>query len=117
MTNLVLRKNNDAYFLIIKNKYLFYSINFNDIYFIEKKGKKVYIMLYNKIIEYYGSLYQLEYILKRNSFFKCHQSYIVNCKKILLINKDEIEFNDIKNTIFVSDRYKDDLINKIESEE
>ena len=45
MTNLVLRKNNDAYFLIIKNKYLFYSINFNDIYFIEKKGKKVYIML------------------------------------------------------------------------
>ncbi|SHO51744.1 LytR/AlgR family response regulator transcription factor [Anaerocolumna xylanovorans] len=95
--------------LIIKNNYLLYSINLNDIYYFERLGRKIEVVLYNKHVSFYGSFAELEKVLNKSSFIKCHKSYIVNYKKIFLIDKDEISFKEINDIIIVSQNFKDDL--------
>lgn len=90
------------------------AIDLKDVYFFEKMGRKVNAVFRDKKIEYYGSLYQLEEIIKSRKFVRCHQSYIVNCEKVLMVDKDEIVFKDIVSTIYVSEKYKNDLIGRIE---
>jgi DNA-binding LytR/AlgR family response regulator len=108
------RSHNDNTVLIIKNKYVLYSINLEDIYYFEKDNKKIKIRTNNKTLTFYGSFIELENLICKNSFFcRCHKSFIVNYNKILLIDKDEIFFNNIKDVINVSSNYKDYLVNMI----
>ncbi|MGB8452919.1 MAG: LytTR family DNA-binding domain-containing protein [Anaerocolumna sp.] len=102
-----------AFKLIIKNSIKLYSINLNDIYFFEKYGRKLEIVLNNKRISIYSSFIQLEKILKVDYFYQCHKSYIVNYKKIFEIDKDEIIFKEIKEYALVSQNYKEKLIELI----
>lgn len=90
-----------------------YSVNINDIYFFEKFERKIEIVLKDKRISFYGSFISLEKMLDERIFIKCHKSYIVNISKILTIYKDEITFKDITNLIYISNNYKNILMNKI----
>lgn len=103
--------------LIIKNMYKLYRININDIYYLEKCCRKIEIVLKDNPISFYGSFIQIEKMLTASNFFKCHKSYIVNCNKVFMIDKDEITFEDINEHAYVSREYKNELFEKLEPKE
>ncbi|WP_313134770.1 LytR/AlgR family response regulator transcription factor [Anaerocolumna sp.] len=105
--------NKHSHTLILKNQYIIYSINIEDIYFFEKFGRKIDVVLYNKRITYYGTFKDLEKIINSNYFYKCHKSYIINFKKVFMIDKDEIIFFDIKDIAIVSKNNRNELTNII----
>lgn len=70
--------------LKIKNNGVLYLISMDDIYFIEKQGKKCIIHLKNRTIESNEILIDLLNRLD-NNFFVSHRSYIVNLNKISYI--------------------------------
>lgn len=73
-------------------------INTNDIFFIQKQGKKAIFKTYNHDFEMNSSFDEILNHLPKN-FVRCHKSYIVNVNKISYINSD--------NTITFSDNFKD----------
>ena len=62
----------------------------DNILFIEKKGRKVYINTKGKksLVSKYN-LTQLEEILAPHDFFRCHQSFIVPIKKIRYVKNNQ----------------------------
>ena len=69
-------------------------INNNDIYFIQKQGKKAIFKTKNQDIELYSSFSEIQNRLPTN-FVRCHKSYIVNLNKISYIESNNtIVFNE-----------------------
>lgn len=61
----------------------FEIININDISYIEKRGRKVFIICKDdKIYNSSDSLRELEDIFSEYGFFRCHQSFLVPFEKI-----------------------------------
>ena len=73
-------------------------INTNDIFFIQKQGKKAIFKTYKNDLEINASFTDILNQLPQN-FVRCHKSYIVNINKISYINSD--------NTITFSENFKD----------
>jgi DNA-binding LytR/AlgR family response regulator len=96
--------------LILWNNNILYSLNIDHIYFFEKFGRKIEIVLYDKRISFYGSFKLLELVLDNKIFIKCHKSYIINYSKIYLIDKDEIYFHNINSMALLSNNYKKKLL-------
>lgn len=65
-------------------------IDVDNIQFIEKKGRKIYINTKSKnpLVSRY-TLTQLEEILAPHDFFRCHQSFIVPIKKIRYVKSNQ----------------------------
>lgn len=73
--------------LKIKNNGIIHLISMEDIYFIEKQGKKCIIYTTNKTIETNENLMELQKKLDDN-FFVAHRSNIINLSKISYIVQD-----------------------------
>lgn len=73
--------------LKIKNNGIIHLISMDEIYFIEKQGKKCIIHLKDKIFETNENLMDLNARLD-NNFFLAHRSNIVNLNKISYIVQD-----------------------------
>jgi DNA-binding LytR/AlgR family response regulator len=58
------------------------TLNTEDILFIEKKVNKLLIHCQGKDIEFYASLASIYEQLDKIHFFKCHEGYIINLRKI-----------------------------------
>lgn len=61
-----------------------------DILYIEKRGRKVYIICNNgAIFNSRDSVQKLESIFRNYGFFRCHQSFLIPINKIKRISSDE----------------------------
>jgi DNA-binding LytR/AlgR family response regulator len=93
-------------FLFIKSEYKIIRINFEDIRYIQGMSEYVQIHLTNsKPLMSLLSLKSLEAELPESMFMRVHKSYIVNLKKINIIERNEIVYDDGV-VIPVSQQYK-----------
>jgi two-component system, LytTR family, response regulator len=106
----IIRKQNiykEDRFMFVKSEYKLVQIELNDILFIE--GMKDYIKIYtssnDKPIMSLMNLKKIEDYLPSPEFMRIHRSYIVNMKKIKLIDRCRIVFGE--NYIPISESYKD----------
>jgi two-component system LytT family response regulator len=93
-------------FLFIKSEYKILRINFDDIIYIE--GMSEYIKIHLSDSKPVMTLLSMKFIeeqLPSDRFMRVHRSYIVNLKKILVIERNRIIF-DGKVYIPISDQYK-----------
>jgi two-component system LytT family response regulator len=93
-------------FLFIKSEYKIVRIDFNEIRYIQ--GMSEYVKIYltqGKPIMSLLSLKSLELELPENMFMRVHKSYIVNLRKINVIERNEIVY-DNGTIIPVSQQYK-----------
>lgn len=102
----ILNVGSDKEFLFIKSEYKTIRINFDDIKYIQGMSEYVRIYLTNsKPIMSLLSLKSLEEELPENMFMRVHKSYIVNLKKIVIIEHNEIVYDD-GIIIPISNQYK-----------
>ncbi|MCR5147254.1 MAG: LytTR family DNA-binding domain-containing protein [Clostridia bacterium] len=82
-------------------------INTNDIFFIQKQGKKAIFKTYDHDFEITSSFTDILTHLPKN-FVRCHKSYIVNVNKISYINSDSsITFSDnFKDQCFIGPKFE-----------
>lgn len=82
-------------------------INTNNIYFIQKQGKKAIFKTLNKDLELYSSFSNILNHLPKN-FVRCHKSYIVNLNKISYIKSNNtIAFNeDLDGQCYIGPKYE-----------
>jgi len=93
-------------YLFIKSEYKTIRINFNDIKYIQGMSEYVKIHLtHGKPIMSLLSLKSLEATLPENMFMRVHKSYIVNLQKVIVIEHNEIVYDDGV-IIPVSNQYK-----------
>ncbi|MFH2095138.1 MAG: LytTR family DNA-binding domain-containing protein [Bacteroidota bacterium] len=104
----------DEHFLFIKSEYKIIRIEFKNIEYIEGMNEYVRIHLTGaKPIMSLMTLKSLENMLPDDSFMRVHRSFIVNLKKITVVERNRILFGDNK-YIPVSDQYKEEFNNYIE---
>lgn len=66
-----------------KNEDYLQAIEVNDVYFFTVENGKVIAVLKNRRLQLSTSLFLVNELLgKRETFFRCHKSYIVNLSKI-----------------------------------
>lgn len=83
------RKNQVQEQFFIKTRTRSFTINKNDILFIESRARKVEIHTKNEIIEIYAVMNELEQQLG-GGFYRCHRGYLVNMAYITEYTVDSI---------------------------
>lgn len=74
------------------------------ILYIESKYRKVIVHTKNKDYEYYEKLDNVENILQRDGFFRCHQSYLVAADKVTAYDGKVLQVGEYP--VPISRRYK-----------
>ncbi len=97
MDKVFIRKKPEQY-LILHSKEENYKINLENVNYIEARGHSSVIDLVqengkSEVIEILESLAELEKILDKNKFIKCHRSYICNITNIHHIDKVNVYFD------------------------
>ena len=92
--------------IFIKNRNRSFTINWDNILYIENRGKKVEIHTGNEIIETYASMNDLEKQLGGN-FYRCHRGYLVNMAHIAEYENDSISLNNGENIFMAKERYNE----------
>lgn len=68
------------------------SLNIKDIFYFESDKRKILIKtLGGKEYSFYSKLDKVEEELKKNDFVRCHQSFLLNAKKISSLRQGEAE--------------------------
>lgn len=111
MNEIILRYNEQVYigetkkYYIIKRCNDYIKISYKDIYFFEKKQRKIIVYTSKGEYDFYGTIRQLKKDLDMDYFIQCHQGFIVNKFKIFEQYKNEINFRDINKSVPISKRY------------
>lgn len=63
-------------------------VPFTDVIFIEAKERKTFVVSKNAIGTHKYTLNEFDFLLPKESFIRCHRSYIVNVNQIKEINLD-----------------------------
>lgn len=92
--------------LSFKTKDCIFQVRYEEIYYLEKNGRKIILYTEDNAYDFYGSLKKLLLELPQDIFLQCHQGYAVNMTKVREMEVDEIQFIKIKNKVPVSRRYK-----------
>lgn len=104
----------DDNFLFIKSEYKILRINFSEIIYIESMQEYIRINIENQSpVMSLMSLKKIESFLPNQLFMRVHRSYIVNLKKITMIERNRIVFDKVY--IPISEQYKiqfQDFLNK-----
>lgn len=90
------------------------NFNFDDILFFETTDTdhKIRIHTCEEQLEFYGTMREIEKRLPLY-FYKPHRSYIINSKKIKLIDKDKLMIYMINNeTCYIASRFLKELLKK-----
>ena len=96
--------------LFVKSDYKLIRIEFDDIKFIESQHEYVKIHLANSSpMMTKLSLKSIEELLPSGSFMRVHRSFIVNLKKVLVIERNRIVFEE-KVFIPISEQYKEKFL-------
>lgn len=91
-----------------------YQFAHDEIYFFEKKQRKMIVNTQRGEYAYYGTVQELEQKLNSEIFCRCHQGYIININKISQIKDNGIYFPDICRIVPISRRYKKKIFQYIE---
>ena len=75
--------------IIIKNGNIHRKLCIKDMLYVESQNKKVIINLVDEVLEYCGTMQELEDMLG-NTFFRCHRCYLVNMNYVARYNPDTI---------------------------
>lgn len=70
------------------------QIKISDICFIEVFGRKLILHTSNSQIEFYGTLKEMEKLLRYNNFAKCNKCYLVNLSYVSQIAGNEVVIAD-----------------------
>ncbi len=81
-TSLLKDDKNDKKNYIVKKKGEYIYLNYDDIYYFEKKRHLVKICTVNGDISFYETFKNLLHEIDMNYFIRCHQGYIVNISKV-----------------------------------
>jgi DNA-binding LytR/AlgR family response regulator len=93
--------------LFVKSEYKLIRVELDDIQYIESQHEYIKIHMFNSTpVITRQSLKNFEELLPDTQFMKVHRSFIVNLRKISVIENNRIVFND-KVYIPISDQYKD----------
>ena len=92
--------------IFIKTRNRSFTINHDNILYIENRGKKVEIHTSNEIIETYASMNDLEKQLGGN-FYRCHRGYLVNMAHIAEYENDSISLSNGENIFMAKERYNE----------
>lgn len=80
-------------FFLIKQGWEYQRIRKMEVYYCEVIKRKLYFHLKDKMIEFYGTLEELEKAAGTR-FFRCHRSYLVNLEHIIGMERDCICLED-----------------------
>lgn len=109
------RNNKDTKTINIKSGPRTYNIQCKDIIFVEtgQVNHKVKIHTPNQIIEFYGSLKDIEQQLSDINFYRCHRSYLINLSHIKEIDKEKLIIKTkCGNCCYISQRYLKGLMER-----
>ena len=97
----------EANSFFIKSDYKLLRVNFDDVLYVEglKDYVKIYLESAKKPILSLTSMHAVENYLPTASFLRIHRSFIVNMKKVYILERGQIVFGEKR--IPVSDSYKD----------
>lgn len=84
------------------------SLSLSDICYFESEKRIVKIITDAEEYKTYSKLVDIEQAIDNEYFIRCHQSYLVNAKKIDKISKNEIHLKNGK-TVPVSKKYQKDV--------
>lgn len=87
------------------------SIRFDEIYYMEVQGRKMYLHTEDETIEFSGRIKDVIKELPDDSFIQCYRSYIVNLNKIKKIQYNTITL-DNGNTVPFSEKLRKELKEK-----
>jgi len=97
--------------LFVKVDSLLLKLNVDEILWVEAFGDYIKIITQEKIHTVYATLKKIEEKLDQSKFVRVHRSYMVNISKITNMDSNNLVIN--KKIIPISEKYKDDLLNKI----
>ena len=86
-------KNAKQFLLLSKGKNIF-KIDYDDIFYIIAFDHYIDIRSKNEIYTFNRKISQLEELLPKENFVRCHRSYIVNIKYVKNINKNSLLLED-----------------------
>jgi two-component system LytT family response regulator len=99
--------------LFVKSDYKLIRIEFDNIKFIESQHEYIKIHLVNSTpVVTKLSLKSVEELLPSSRFMRVHRSFIVNLKKVLVIDRNRIVFEE-KVFIPISEQYKENFLEYI----
>jgi DNA-binding LytR/AlgR family response regulator len=99
-------------YIFIKSDKRIEKIELNDILYAESIGNYVSICTENKKIIAYLTMKSLESQLPFDEFIKIHQSYLVNCSKIIAIEGNEIKIGN--KTLPISRGYRETVMKVVQ---
>ena len=92
-------------YFLVKKRDVIVKIPYNDIICFESSKRIVSLVTSKEITEFYSKLNDLETQLPRDIFIRCHRSYIVNIRRMSMLDK--------VNRCFIADNKKQIDISKI----
>ena len=108
---------NQPKILIVKDKYGAHLINIEDIFRLEAMGSytKLYILNQNPIVAS-KTLGEYDNLLPKKTFFRCHQSHLINLNHLLRYDRREGNMLILKDgtRVPLSTRKKDILLEKLQ---
>lgn len=81
-------------YLNINVKGVINKIPIRKIMYFESNMRKVIAHLLHEDVEFYGKLDDIQEALEKSSFFRCHQSYLINKDFITAISRTEVTIGD-----------------------
>lgn len=97
-------------YISFKNKGQLYQVNYSDIYYFEKRLRKIIVCCRNNNFEFYGSVKELKNQLNDSYFIQIHQGILVNRRMIVGIKDGQIILNGVEDVLPVSRQYKSKVI-------
>ena len=87
-----------------------HKIQYDDIVYIEKVGKRVYFHLTDKrVFHPVMTLNYLDSLLEEGYFLRCHKSFMINRYKIQCVDSNHIIMKNIDKAIPIGRKYKEDI--------
>jgi DNA-binding LytR/AlgR family response regulator len=87
-----------------------HKIQYDDIVYIEKVGKRVYFHLTDKrVFNPVMTLNYLDSLLEEGYFLRCHKSFMINRYKIQCVDSNHIIMKNIDKAIPIGRKYKEDI--------
>lgn len=82
-------------FLLISCRNIIAKVPIDQIYFIERNGRKLNVVTCNDEYSYYEKICNVEGLLN-SDFFMCRQGFIINMSKVIKMEKGCITFDNEK---------------------
>ncbi|NFH40309.1 LytR/AlgR family response regulator transcription factor [Clostridium sporogenes] len=98
------KENNEKCIIVKKGKNTI-KVLLDNIHFFEVQNRIINIHTQREVIQYYDKIKNIEAEVPRNSFFRCHRSYIVNLKYVMKFDKTEIVLDNNTKIMLAKGKY------------